>query len=158
ASIASPMRFRTAPPLAPLFALALAVWPAGARADPPKAAPPAPVQSTIAERSASAAEDATQTISAADLGSPTAGERFAGKPIVRVEAVTVGKLWPSQERVTSVKAGETYSGEAARRAVREMLGTGRFARAGVEAYPEGAGVVLRLALLPRRVIASLTLT
>lgn len=105
-----------------------------------------------------ASEDATQIVTAADLAPPEGLSRFTGKPIVRVEAVTVGGLWPSQERITTVKPGEAFSGEAGRRAVREAMATGKFARAGVEASPEGDGVVLRIALLPRRVIATLTLS
>ncbi len=143
-------------------ALATLLFGAAARADGPirLVLPPkqeAPAAGTSAERSALAGEDLNASVPAADLAAPGGADRFAGKPIVRVEAVTVGGMWPSQERVTSVKVGEAWSGEAARRAVREMLDTGRFARAGAEVYAEGAGVVLRLALLPRRVIASLSI-
>lgn len=139
-----------------LLALAVLLAAAPAGADDPKPAPAAP--GTPAERAALAPEDASQIVSAADLAAPDGLERFTGKPILRVETGTVGGLWPSQPRVTAVHAGEPFSGEAARRAVREVMATGRFARAGVEAYPEDGGVVLRLALLPRRVIATLTLS
>ncbi len=111
---------------------------------------------TVAERSALASEDSASAPSADELRSASNPLPFTGKPIVRVEAVTVGRLWTSQERLTSVVPGEPMSGEAARRAVREMLATGRFARAGVEVFQEADGVVLRLALLPLRIIASLT--
>jgi outer membrane protein assembly factor BamA len=129
----------------------LLVFGAAARAD-------APPRTTAGERAAIAGEDANQPVTAADLAPAPGAAALAGKPIVRVETVTVGALWPSQERVTKVRPGELWSGEAARRAVREMLDTGRFARAGVEAYPEGDGVVIRLSLLPRRVIASITVS
>lgn len=134
-----------------LLALAVLSTSTVASADAPKGG-------TVAERAALAAEDANQIVSAADLAPPQGLARFTGKPIARVETVTVGGLWPSQERITTVRAGEPFSGEAARRAVREVMATRRFARAGIEAYPENGGVVLRLALLPRRVIATLTLS
>lgn len=134
-----------------LLALAVLLTSGAAIADAPK-------EGTAAERAALAPEDATQVVSAADLAPPDGLSRFTGKPIVRVDTVTVGGMWSSKERVTAVRAGEPFSGEAARRAVREVMATGRFARAGVEAYPEGDGVVLRLALLPRRVIATLSLS
>jgi outer membrane protein insertion porin family len=134
-----------------LVALAVLVTSAAAIADGTK-------QGTAAERAALGAEDATQIVSAADLAAPQGLSRFTGKPILRVETVTVGGLWSSKETITAVRPGEAYSGEAARRAVREIMARGRFARAGVEAYLENGGVVLRLALLPRRVIATLTLS
>lgn len=117
-----------------------------------------PNQGTAAERAALAPEDTSQPLTASDLTAPIGAERFTGKPIVRVEAVTVGRLWASQQVISSVRAGEPFSGDAARRALREALATGKFARAGIEAYAADGGVVLRLALLPRRTIASLTLS
>ncbi len=117
-----------------------------------------PRKPTVAERAALASEDPTASVTAADLGAPRGLERLVDRPITRVEAFTVGRLWPSQERITSVKAGEKLTSDVARRAVREALATGKYARAGVEAHAEGDGVVLRLALLPRRTIASLTMT
>ena len=118
----------------------------------------APRKPTIAERAALASEDGSQSATAADLRASPGLDRFANKTILRVEAVTVGRLWPSQERLQTVRPGEKFSADAARRAVREALAGGRFARAGVEAYAEDDGVVLRLALLPRRTIASLKMT
>src|SRR6185436_14302594 len=95
--------------------------PLSATPPPPPAAPP--VTGTIAERSALATEDANGAVSAADLAA-TGPDPFAGKTIVRVETVTVGRLWESRERVTSVRAGDPWSAEAGRRAVREMLEKG----------------------------------
>ncbi|MFO0588953.1 MAG: POTRA domain-containing protein [Polyangiaceae bacterium] len=141
-------------------ALATLLLGAAARADDPirLVIPPKVVVApgTAAEKAALAQEDTTSPVLASDLAQ-TPSDRFAGKPIVRVETTTVGDLWPSQPHVTKVTIGEPWSAEAARRATREMLDTGRFARAGVEVYPEGDGVVLRLALLPRRVIASISI-
>lgn len=117
-----------------------------------------PKTGTAADRPTLGAEDASQTVSAADLAAATGLVRFAGKPIARVETVTAGPLWPSKVTIASVRAGEPYSGEAGRRAVREAMATGRFARAAVEAYLENGSVVLRVVVLPRRVIATLNLT
>ncbi len=163
-----PRRARSLPWTTTAVALASLLVGVAARADGPSGLVPpvrpvrppkeeAPATGTPAERSALAGEDASAVVAAADLAAASGADRFAGKSIVRVETVTVGELWPSQERVTKVVAGDRWSAEAARRAVREMLDTGRFARAGAEAYPEGAGVVLRIALLPRRVIASISI-
>ncbi|MEZ4293966.1 MAG: POTRA domain-containing protein [Polyangiaceae bacterium] len=129
---------------------------------PPPAAPPPldpPRRASPADRfTAPTGDDAAQLVSAADLTQPDGLTRFTGKPITRIETVTTGGLWPSQPSLTTVRPGEPMSGDAARRAVRELLATGAFARAHADAYPEADGVVLRLRLLPRRVIATLNVT
>ncbi len=101
-----------------------------------------------------AGEDPALGATVPELGDAP-GRDLAGKPIRRVEVVTVGGRWASSVTVTSVHAGDPASGEAARRALREVLGTGAFARANVEAFAEGGGVVLRINALPRRLIAAI---
>ncbi|MBK8251293.1 MAG: BamA/TamA family outer membrane protein [Polyangiaceae bacterium] len=129
------------------LACGLLFWSGSAYAQSPKSA----------ERSTLIAQDTADLVTAADLvaSDPTT---FTGKAILRVETVTVGPLWPAKLTLTSVRPGEPWSGEAGRRVVREALATGNFARATVSAYPENDGVVLRVALLPRRVIDILTIS
>jgi len=83
---------------------------------------------------------------------------LVGKPVLRVEVFVVGGRWRAVPTLTSVQPGEPASPEAARRLMREALATGRFARANVEATGEAAGVVLRLNVLPRRLVATIQLS
>lgn len=78
-----------------------------------------------------------------------------GKPVRRVEVVVTGGRWESRPAVKSVRLGEPLSLEVGRRASRELLDSGRFARAAADAYAEGDGAVLRVYALPRRLIAAL---
>lgn len=80
---------------------------------------------------------------------------LAGKPIRRIEVRTLGGRWPSSPRVTRVRVGEALTAETARRAVRELLETGGFARAWVEAVADGDGAALIVRALPRRLIATI---
>jgi outer membrane protein assembly factor BamA len=82
-----------------------------------------------------------------------------GKPIVRVGIVLEGNVWNDVDipAVHDVKAGDTLTGDAARKALTEVLGTGRFARARATAMPEGLGVALVLRLSPRKLIGRLEL-
>jgi outer membrane protein insertion porin family len=147
--------------------LAAATLGAAARADPPQTsthdgAPPqtsthdgAPPQTPGAEGLLTG-EDLGLGTTVPDLGAPV-GRDLVGKPIRRVEVVTVGGRWAAPLAVTAVRPGDPASPEAARQVMREALATGRFARADVEAYLEGGGVVLRLDVLPRRLVASVQL-
>lgn len=83
---------------------------------------------------------------------------LAGRPITLVEIITLGGRWTSPTRVTRVRAGEPLSLEASRIAMRELLNTGRFARASAEAVPDGNGARLRIYVLPRRVIATIQMS
>jgi outer membrane protein assembly factor BamA len=104
-------------------------------------------------------EDPSLGNTALDLGD-LAGRELVGKPIRRVEVITVGGRWATRFTPADADAqpGRPTSPEVARRIMREALSTGRFARANVEAYAEGGEVVLRLNVLPRRLIASIQLT
>ncbi len=82
---------------------------------------------------------------------------LAGKPIVRLEVVTAGGRWARKVKLERVRIGEPLSIEAARRAMRELTDTGRYATARAEALPEGDGVLLRITVLPRRIIESVKL-
>ncbi|HMJ15475.1 MAG TPA: POTRA domain-containing protein, partial [Polyangiaceae bacterium] len=60
-------------------------------------------------------------------------------------------------RLQRVLPGETLTLELARRAMRELLDTGRYADVRAEAVAMGDGALLRLVVLPRRLIASVRL-
>jgi outer membrane protein insertion porin family len=82
-----------------------------------------------------------------------------GKPIVRVGVVLEGNVWKDVDvpTVRDVKIGDALTAVAARRALAEVLGSGRFARARATAVPEGIGVALILRLAPRKLIGRLEL-
>ncbi|HEX9622286.1 MAG TPA: POTRA domain-containing protein, partial [Polyangiaceae bacterium] len=88
---------------------------------------------------------------------PELGPLF-GRPVLRVDVEQVGGRWQKAVRVTKVRPGERFGADVARRAVRELLDTGRFASASVEAVPEGGGVRLVVRVVPRRIIADLRVT
>lgn len=123
-----------------------------ARAD--EAAPQTP-----AERAVLSGEDQAEGADIPELREPLALGGLAGKPIVRIDIVPQGGRWEQDRttRVESVKIGEPLSAEAARRAVRELLRSGKFARASAEAYAVPEGAALRIAVLPRRRIATIQL-
>ena len=84
---------------------------------------------------------------------------LAGKPIVRVGVVLEGNVWKdlTVPRIRDVKAGDTLTPAAARRALAELLGTGQFARARATATPEGGGAALLVYAAPRKIIVRLEL-
>jgi len=84
---------------------------------------------------------------------PALGQELDGRPIVRVEVVVEGGRFGQAAEVMQARVGQAFSTEVARRAMQELLDTGRFADVRVEAEPVATGVVLRLRALPRRVVA-----
>jgi outer membrane protein assembly factor BamA len=82
---------------------------------------------------------------------------LAGKRIVRIEVATAGGRWVRKVQLERVRVGEPLTIEVARRAMRELTDTGRYATARAEALPEGDGVLLRVVVLPRRIIESVKL-
>ncbi len=154
--------------IAPLaLALAAATLGVSARAEaqgappsPPTAAPaPSGPALTPGAQALLAAEEPTLGSTALDLGEAVGGDLWT-RTIRRVDVVTVGGRWAAPFSITDAEAqpGKPASPETARRIMRAALSSGRFARANVEAFPEDGGVVLRLNVLPRRLIASVRLT
>jgi outer membrane protein insertion porin family len=84
---------------------------------------------------------------------------FAGRRITRVGVVLEGNVWNDVDvpPVHDVIAGESFSPETARRALSELLGTGRFGRGRATAIIEGGGVALILRVAPRKLIGRLEL-
>jgi outer membrane protein insertion porin family len=88
------------------------------------------------------------------IGEPGPLDDVINLPVRRVEVVQTGSRWTSPAAVRSVKPGEPMTAAVARRAARELLDTGGFARLEVRAYREGDGAVLRLECVPRRLVTA----
>jgi outer membrane protein assembly factor BamA len=88
----------------------------------------------------------------ADLGA------LEGRPIARVEVVMMGERWTAPMTLQRVHPGDRLSAEVARIAMRELLESGRIARASAEAKREGDDVVLVVRAWPRRLIAIVQLS
>ncbi|MDC3956849.1 POTRA domain-containing protein [Polyangium jinanense] len=110
------------------------------------------------ERAALAGEEPQAALAAPQLSPPPDTSALTGKPIKRVDVVTVGSRWSTSLRITKVRAGEPFEPSAARTVMRELTESGQFARVTVEAIAEGDGVVLRAHVLPRRLVASIRLS
>jgi outer membrane protein assembly factor BamA len=108
------------------------------------------------ERAIAAPEEPSLGGAVPELTAPPDGA-LLGKPIHRVEIVVAGARWTTPPTIKAVRVGEPLSLDAARRAMREVLSGGRFARANAEAVADGDGAVLRLHVLPRRLIARIQL-
>jgi outer membrane protein insertion porin family len=80
---------------------------------------------------------------------------LAGKPIRAVSVETVGNRWKSRPAVKSVTVGELLTHEVARRALAELLDSGAFAQGYADARAYEDGVILRLVMMPRRVVAGI---
>jgi outer membrane protein assembly factor BamA len=109
------------------------------------------------ERAMSETEEPSLGGAVPDLTDPVA-VALVSKPIRRVEVVVSGGRWTTPPALTSVRLGEPLSFEVARRAMREVLAGGQIARANVEALAEGDGAVLRVHVLPRRLIARIQIS
>lgn len=101
-----------------------------------------------------AGEDPGMPSSIPDLGAEVVAD-LAGKPIRKIEVVTVGGRWPASTTITSARVGDLASSEVARGVLREVLAGGRVARANVEAFADPPGVILRVNVLPRRLVTAI---
>lgn len=104
---------------------------------------------------APAAEPGPATEAIPQLGpSPSLGA-LAGRRIARIDVKIEGGRWEETVAIRRVRIGEPLTGEAARRALRELSDSGRYARVAADAEPLGDGVVLVVRALPRRILASI---
>jgi outer membrane protein assembly factor BamA len=81
-----------------------------------------------------------------------------GKKISAVEVVNNGESWGTNDfaALKTVRAGDVLTAAAARRALDEVLATGRYARATADAIDEGGGsVVLSIRVVPRKTIETM---
>lgn len=83
---------------------------------------------------------------------------FAGRSITRIEVLAVGGRWEEQPKPRFVSPGDTLTSELARRAMLELTDTGRFANVSAEAEADGDGVLLRIKVVPRRLVASIRIS
>lgn len=84
---------------------------------------------------------------------------LAGRPVRRIEVITRGGRWRDRSVVLKrVKTGEPFGPEVTRRAMQELADTGRYAEIDASASAESGGVVLRLTVLPRRIIDAIRLS
>ena len=81
-----------------------------------------------------------------------------GRPVTRLEVVTAGGRWQASEQLRRTPLGQPLSAAYARAVLREILATGRYAEATVSASPLGAGALLRVTVLPRRIVTELRVT
>jgi outer membrane protein insertion porin family len=86
---------------------------------------------------------------------PAAGlaSGLVGLPIRRIQIVTIGDRWIGRAELRRVRLGDVLSGEVARRGMQELLDSGRYADVRAEAVRQEDGVLLRLVVTPRRVVA-----
>ncbi len=91
------------------------------------------------------------------MGTPPELGDLAGRRVVRIDVVTIGGRWAEPVKLERVRVGDPLSLELARRAMRELTDTGRYASASASAQADGDGAVLRIDVLPRRIIAGLRL-
>jgi outer membrane protein assembly factor BamA len=130
-----------------LLAAAAAVVPtlAGAQTPPVRVVPiePPPPAETEAQTPA--------------LARPSDLSALAGRPISRIVVALEGNVWDDVRAplVDSLKVGDALTPAGARRALDELLRTGRFARGQVSAVPEGPGVAVVLRVAPRKLVESL---
>lgn len=91
------------------------------------------------------------------IGPPPDLSAVAGRPLTRITVVLDGNVWNdvAVPAVTSVKPGEPLGAATARRALDELLATGRFARGEVSAAPDGAGASLTVRVVPRKLVGKL---
>lgn len=112
---------------------------------------------TPGERAVTSGEEPQGALAVPVLGPAPDIRALVGKPIRRVEIVSTGTRFRAAARVESVRPGEPFGAEASRKAMRELGQTGQFARISTEAVPESGGVVLRIHVLPRRIVSSVQL-
>ena len=83
---------------------------------------------------------------------------FVGKPVYRLDVVSRGTRWTDTVPIRRVELGEPYTGEVARRAMRELLDTGRFSTASAEVrLADAQGVWLIIYVEPRRIVKQVRL-
>lgn len=83
---------------------------------------------------------------------------LAGRPVTRLEVVTAGGRWQTPEKLRRNRLGEPLTPAYARAILRELLETGRYASASAAALPLGSGAMLRVTVVPRRIVTEVRVT
>jgi outer membrane protein insertion porin family len=108
--------------------------------------------------SAAAGAQGAPTVGATpELGPNPDLSALVGRRLTRIDIVNLGGIWAEQVTLTRTRVGDSLTPELARRALRELTDSGRFASVRAEVQADGAGAALRLFVLPRRIIASIRL-
>lgn len=113
----------------------------------------ASARTSTGEPAAGAAGAATEA-RAAEEGAAPSLESLQGRPIGRIDVVFDEPLWSSPVTLTRVQVGQTFTPEIARRALDELSDSGRFGELRAEVEPLGEGVLLRLRVVARRIVAA----
>jgi outer membrane protein insertion porin family len=108
---------------------------------------------TPPEKSPDEEEAAVET---PELAPPPALGALAGRVLGAVEVRILGDRWTQPVTLRSVRPGDRLTAAVARRAARELVEGGRFARVSIAAEASGDKAVLRLFALPRRLAASVS--
>jgi outer membrane protein assembly factor BamA len=90
-----------------------------------------------------------------ELSPPPALGALEGRTIRAIDVTVLGNRWVQPVQLKSVKVGDRLSAAVARNAARELTDSGRYARASISADFAGDGAILKIAVLPRRIIASI---
>lgn len=77
---------------------------------------------------------------------------LVGRPVTKLEVVTAGGRWQVAETLKKNRLGQPLSAGYARAIMSEFLATGRYADVQAAAVPFGAGVLLRITVVPRRIV------
>jgi outer membrane protein assembly factor BamA len=139
-------------------ALVVVLWACLAHAaEPPSTRPAgAPASSPSPSPSPSGVRGEENASETPDLSPPPALGNFEGRLVRAIDIKVLGNRWVQPVTLKTVRVGDRFSAALARQAARELTESGRYARASVAADESGDGVVLRLTVLPRRLIASVT--
>lgn len=113
---------------------------------------------TAGERAVTAGEDPQAALAVPEISPTPDVSALVGKPIRRVEIVPSGTRFRATARVDSVRPGDPFGPEVSRKAMRELGQTTQFARISTEAFGEADGVVLRIHVLPRRIVSAIILS
>jgi outer membrane protein assembly factor BamA len=128
--------------------LVLALIASLARAAPsPSSAPARPASPTAGEESLAETPELTPA--------PSLGQ-LEGRILRAIDVKVLGNRWVQTVSLKTVRVGDRLTAALARQAARELTETGRYARASVSAEEAGDGAVLRIMVLPRRLIASVS--
>lgn len=109
------------------------------------------------EQAITAGEEPQAALAVPEISPAPDVAALVGKPVRRIEVVTSGTRFRDTARVESVRLGEPFGAEVSRRIMRELGKTSQFARISVEIFGEGDGVVVRVHVLPRRLVSAIVL-
>jgi outer membrane protein insertion porin family len=81
-----------------------------------------------------------------------------GRPVLKLEVVTAGGRWQVPEKLQQNRLGQALSPAYARALMQELLATGRYADARASALPLGRAALLRITVVPRRIVTQVRVT